>query len=575
MLFISLSTLLWLLFFQSIGNSLLALLRFRPQNPFLAVWLGFFATAFLCLCMAIWVPVGSNAVRAVLGTAALPGILPTLRDWHALFISQKKRTLLLCGFCVCLLLLAQSFASCFTGMGYDTDLYHQQVVSWLKEYGIVPGLGNLHNRLAQVSGWLALAAFMDWGPFQARTAFLLPPLWLVAVILYFFYGVCRSPLPRQRLYLLCMLVFSCIYIWKSFYPNLYYDRPALIFYILIISELISAFLTISSREQLVKNLTIIFILAAASVLFKPIAVPTLFFLLALIFPLLCKKTIRLAELPRILWLPALTAALWCVINSLHSGYPIFPLTLISLPVDWLMPTAAVESCRHAVQGWARWPAAGYAQALDAGLPYWFGPWLERNLADKVFLGGVAAPFVAGVMLWGVAFCRHGCQWRVLFVFSLVLAQCLYWFFQHPDYRFGLEFFWAWAALGMTFAVSGDQLARIPWTKAAQVFLLLIACIAVVKCLPLLASAERRAALHPMQLPPQHAPFPGVHPLTIHAGTPRAFTIFIPAAGEDRCGNSPLPAAPSIPPRLFMRAPGDPGKGFSVHPMLPGQSHEAP
>lgn len=43
-------------------------------------------------------------------------------------------------------------------MHYDTGLYHAQAIHWIEDYGVVPGLGNLHNRLAYNS------AFM---PFQA------------------------------------------------------------------------------------------------------------------------------------------------------------------------------------------------------------------------------------------------------------------------------------------------------------------------------------------------------------------------------------------------------------------------
>ena len=44
---------------------------------------------------------------------------------------------------------------------YDTDLYHAQAIRWIEEYGIVPGLGNLHNRLAYNSSFLPLQALFS------------------------------------------------------------------------------------------------------------------------------------------------------------------------------------------------------------------------------------------------------------------------------------------------------------------------------------------------------------------------------------------------------------------------------
>lgn len=575
MAFIAISTILWFLFFQSVGNSLLLLLRLRPQNPFLAVWLGFFATAVLCLGMALWMPVGSSAVRLTVMAAALPGILPTLRAWRALFSGQDSRIMFLCCVGVCLVLLAQSLVSVSMPMAYDTDLYHQQTVLWLKEYGIVPGLGNLHERLAQVSGWFTLAALMDWGPFHSRTAFVLPPLWLTAALLYFFYGAVHAPAVRQRLYLLCLLVLIGIHVYTAFYPNLYYDRPALLLYAIIIAEMLPLFPPRDDPEQMPRRLTVIALLLAASVLFKPITVVTAVFLLALLCLLVYRKTLRWTELPRILWLPAVTAVLWCVCNSMLSGYPVFPLTAFALPVDWRMRPEALTGYLHAVQGWARWPQAGYERALEAGLPYWFGPWLARNCADRVFLGGLLAPFCAGAVFWALALCRRNRRHGALFFFALCLAQCLYWFFQHPDYRFGLELFWVWAALGLTYAVREEWLTRLRWSRDALLVLALLACVALMKIVPALATEERRQSLHPLRLPPQHAPFPGVRQQTLHPGTPEAFTVFRPAPGEDRCGNSPLPCAPWPGEALFMRVPGDPEAGYCVRMERPGKPAETP
>ena len=41
---------------------------------------------------------------------------------------------------------------------YDTGLYHAQSIRWIEEYGIVPGLGNLHSRLAYNSSAFCLSA---------------------------------------------------------------------------------------------------------------------------------------------------------------------------------------------------------------------------------------------------------------------------------------------------------------------------------------------------------------------------------------------------------------------------------
>lgn len=54
-----------------------------------------------------------------------------------------------------------------TSRGYmhvDTGLYHAQAIRWIEEYGVVPGLGNLHSRFAYNSAAFPLCAVysMRW-----------------------------------------------------------------------------------------------------------------------------------------------------------------------------------------------------------------------------------------------------------------------------------------------------------------------------------------------------------------------------------------------------------------------------
>lgn len=45
---------------------------------------------------------------------------------------------------------------------YDTDVYHFQAIKWIEEYGVVPGLGNLHNRFAYNSALMPLQALFSF-----------------------------------------------------------------------------------------------------------------------------------------------------------------------------------------------------------------------------------------------------------------------------------------------------------------------------------------------------------------------------------------------------------------------------
>lgn len=61
-----------------------------------------------------------------------------------------------------ILILLFAFGTSHGYMHYDSDLYHAQAIHWIESFGIVPGLGNLHSRLAYNSSSFALTALYSF-----------------------------------------------------------------------------------------------------------------------------------------------------------------------------------------------------------------------------------------------------------------------------------------------------------------------------------------------------------------------------------------------------------------------------
>ena len=55
---------------------------------------------------------------------------------------------------------------------YDTGFYHLSSIKWASLYPVVPGLGNVHGRLAFNSTFFLYAAMLDVGPWNERTHYL-------------------------------------------------------------------------------------------------------------------------------------------------------------------------------------------------------------------------------------------------------------------------------------------------------------------------------------------------------------------------------------------------------------------
>lgn len=69
-------------------------------------------------------------------------------------------------------------------MQYDTGLYHSQAIRWIEEFAVVPGLGNLHMRLAYNSAFMCLQALFSLGWFVGQSLHTLNGFCCLAALAY-------------------------------------------------------------------------------------------------------------------------------------------------------------------------------------------------------------------------------------------------------------------------------------------------------------------------------------------------------------------------------------------------------
>ncbi len=67
---------------------------------------------------------------------------------------------------------------------YDTGLYHAQAIRWIEDYGVVPGLGNLHMRLAYNSAFMSLQALFSLGWLVGQSVHSLNGFFCLAALIY-------------------------------------------------------------------------------------------------------------------------------------------------------------------------------------------------------------------------------------------------------------------------------------------------------------------------------------------------------------------------------------------------------
>lgn len=572
MLVIFCVTLLLLWVFTCAGNALFLLLGHEARNPFLAFFVGLFVIGLVGTLASFFFPLRSG-VSVLCFAPAIWGIRPTTR--RAIDAARRLGGRTTWGYGVTLCLLAAVYAYTIStpewlgnvATAFDTDLYHAHIVRWLNEYGTVCGVGNVHSRLANSSTWLVLAALINHGPLHGSVAWIMTPLLLTSFSAYLLCELRPNTHTWAKTYAACLLP-VCLYANMAWgLPNLYHDAPSLFFVCLVGCELLHFTFAPDAHPQ--KHAAVVLICVATAFLMKPLPVVTVACVpLYIVWLLHQRHVLAVRTLLGIITLPACAALIWCVRNLLVSGYPLFPVPLFAMPVDWKMDIHAALQNALDVRAWARMPGPNYMWAFEQGIGTWFRPWVRHTLYN---LNGVVMlpPLLAGVLLWGARFRRPVAPGELFFLLWPVLSV-IYWFWLAPDPRFGREYPWLFFALAAALFTKSRGTAWAAWahtTTGTAKRLTQASLVALIVCLLLVGvwRHHRHAEPHDIAwIMPGKQPARPVAAHGIQHPDRAPFTLYVPI-NDDRCGDAPLPCAPGVVPNLEMRKDGDLGSGFRLRP----------
>ncbi|SDZ92653.1 hypothetical protein SAMN02745687_01114 [Lachnospiraceae bacterium NK3A20] len=287
-------------------------------------------------------------------------------------------------------------------MHYDSDLYHAQAIRWIEEYGVVPGLANLHNRLGYNS-----AAF----PLTALFSFRFVSSWLAPL------GEKSAHVVQGYLYL--MLWLECLKIFRIFQqksggvlPRLSladFVRLAGIYYLFssadeIVSPASDYFLVLVTFWILIRFLETddwftLALLAVAVVWTITIKLSGAMLLLLAVLPVI--RLFRKRQWKSILLFTVtsvLVALPFFIRNVILTGYLVYPFPAINLfNLPWKVPDAAALADSREIMVWGR----GYRDVTRYALPFsaWTGDWFRSQAgADRLFL--IVAGVSVLIIIWG-------------------------------------------------------------------------------------------------------------------------------------------------------------------------------
>jgi hypothetical protein len=405
------------------------------QRPsVLTVWLGFCIVVALIEVIHLFVPIDWRVTVAV---AAIGAVGFNLRT-SLTFISIKRYPLFYIASVLVILiwcLLAMQPPAMF-----DSGLYHFGSIRWLNEYPIVPGLGNLHWRLALNQSYFGFLALLNVAPYwghgyAAGGLFLLiltavtilevalkqSRLWrwifgaLLSSYLCLLSGQIANPMPDTAIALLQVAIFVFLYCTLTTQtqavgpPNvsLQHCQIALVFLCLTI---------VTIKLSSVGFAAASFLLLIAGALGSPSR--------QLSYPLVLK----------VCGLVGIFTLVHIGRSYLLSGAPFFPSPFLGIwSLTWAVPFGIASNESQLIYAWAKQPGISLVSDVPVGFG-WVGAWLLALPQTFKYL------FVTSsvLLLLSLSLCRVPKDGRLNKAWLLgipIASAVVFWFFTAPDPRF--------------------------------------------------------------------------------------------------------------------------------------------
>lgn len=332
---------------------------------------------------------------------------------------------------------------------YDTGLYHAQAIRWIEEYGIVPGLGNLHMRFAYNSAFMSLQALFSLGWLVGQSLHSLNGFFCFIALTWALTTIRYKGAVTRKAWQTSDLLKVAMVIYIVLIRNNISSCGTDILSMLLLLYISTKWCEVSERqEKSLETWCFCCLLSVYAVTVKLSAAMLVFLVIYPAFRLLKEKEYKkiLANLLTgiVIVLPFL------IRNVIISGYLIYPYSGIDLfSVDWKMDKAILEMDRQDITMFGRGitNADEYGKTLMEWLPDWF---TIKEWNDKlIIICGVVALIVVCCQFIRY-FQRRNYEKSVFLAVSI--GGLLFWMISAPLMRYGEVYFFVL----ITIALGGWQ-----------------------------------------------------------------------------------------------------------------------
>lgn len=325
---------------------------------------------------------------------------------------------------------------------YDTALYHAQAIRWIEEYGVVPGLGNLHMRFAYNSAFMCLQALFSLEWLVGQSLHTMNGFLCLCALLYAF-GTVRIPGKERWQTSDLLKCVTVVYVVKSRY-SIASPGTDLWAMILILYICIKWCELTESKEKETTPWCYVCLVGFYALTVKLSAAAIVVLVLYPLYLLIREKKFRSIVGNGIL--AVLIVIPYLIRNVIISGYLIYPYAGIDLfSVDWKMNPGVLLEDSLDIKIWGR-ECVGieeYQDTLFAWMPHWF---MSQSMGYRILLMVGAVCAVAVLFMIGKQFARKK------YAYTAILAAgevCLiFWLMTAPLIRYGQVYVFIIIALAL-------------------------------------------------------------------------------------------------------------------------------
>lgn len=353
------------------------------------------------------------------------------------FIEQKGKKLGIYYILFVALMIVWAYFTSRGYMHYDSDLYHAQSIRWIEEYGVVPGLGNIHVRFAYNSSFFALSAlysmkFLTGVSMHAMSGFFAFVLSLTALKI-------TQNLKEKKLSLsgfarIGLLYYLIVIMDEVVSPASDYSIMCVIFFIVI-----KWLDLLENEEKQAAPYALLCVLGVYALTLKLTAGLIVLLVSKPLYQLIKEKKGK--EIIIYICMGLIVAFPWFARTVVISGWLLYPLPSLDLfSFDWEMPAALIKSDAAQITTWGR---ALYNESLiDVPITQWFPNWFSTTLSgmEKILILGNCICLVIFVADVTVTFLKR--NWKkmdTILIIGVVMASYLFWQLSAPLIRYGYAY----------------------------------------------------------------------------------------------------------------------------------------